>query len=170
MNESTPLYLLFCESAESPYGGTWRFVLEGVGQQERLVASGEETWRDRDRLALLSVVRGLEALPEPSRVTLLTPSRYVSRGFRYGLSVWRESGFRWERFGRLAPVRDADLWQRVSQAMQFHRVDCRPWRFEMIEAEEAAENNQPASRTHFSQHRKRRTIRIEEQELTAAAG
>ncbi|MCC9608821.1 hypothetical protein LOC68_08345 [Blastopirellula sp. JC732] len=170
MNESTPLYLLFCESADSPYGGTWRFVLECVGQSERLVASGEETWRDRDRLALLSVVRGLEALPEPSRVTLLTPSRYVSRGFRYGLSVWRESGFRWERFGRLAPVRDADLWQRIAQAMQFHRVDCRPWRFEAIDAEEHDDDQLPVERTHFGQRRNRRTIRIEDQELTAAAG
>lgn len=170
MNESTPLYLLFCESSDSPYGGTWRFVLECVGQQERLVASGEEAWRDRDRLALLSVVRGLEALPEPSRVTLLTPSRYVSRGFRYGLSVWRESGFRWERFGRLAPVRDADLWQRIAQAMQFHRVDCRPWRFEPADVEAEAEDELSGGRPSFGHHRNRRTIRMEERELTAAAG
>ncbi|WP_146436647.1 ribonuclease H family protein [Blastopirellula retiformator] len=170
MNESTPLYLLFCESTEGPYGGSWRFVLECVDQQERLVASGEEAWRDRDRLALLSVVRGLEALPEPSRVTLLTPSRYVSRGFRYGLAVWRESGFRWERFGRLAPVRDADLWQRIAQAMQFHRVDCRPWRFEAADLDHEDDNKMPSESLHFGSRRNRRTIRIEEQELAAAAG
>ncbi|MFI4876072.1 MAG: hypothetical protein ACIALR_12060 [Blastopirellula sp. JB062] len=169
MNESTPFYLLFCESAESHFGGTWRFALECVGQTERLVASGEEPWRDRDRLALLSVVRGLEALPEPSRVTLLTPSRYVSRGFRYGLSVWRESGFRWERFGRLAPIRDADLWQRISQAMQFHRVDCRPWRFESNDAEAQAPDEMPTGPAQYRTARQRRTIRLEPQEMAVAA-
>ena len=40
---------------------------------------------------LLAVVRGLEALPEPSRVTLVTTSGWIRRGLRFGLDNWRDT-------------------------------------------------------------------------------
>ena len=80
---------------------------------------------NRERLALLSVVRGLEALEQPSQVTLVTTSRYVSRGLRYGLNTWRDSDYTWERFGEQRPVRNSDLWRRVDTALQFHGIKCR---------------------------------------------
>jgi hypothetical protein len=58
---------------------------------------------------------------------LLSDSRYVVRGIRRGVNQWRERRWRWERFGRLVPIRDADLWRRVDRAMQFHEVDCMEW-------------------------------------------
>ena len=63
----------------------------------------------------------------PSRVTLLTRSRYVRRGIRRELNQWRERRWRWERFGKLVPIRDHDLWQRVDRALQFHQVECCAW-------------------------------------------
>jgi ribonuclease HI len=123
-----------------------------------------------ERLELLAVVRGLEALEQPSQVTLVTPSRYVQRGLRYGLPPWRENQWRWERFGELTPVKNADLWQRVDRALEFHRVDCRVWRLDSPAtpsgaAESAGESDgepageqphgAPVPRPHFS-HRARR--------------
>ena len=131
-----PHFLLFCDthhsdsqaSAAGGYtgsGGRWHFVLEQLDGSERLEAADSERSMNRERLALLSVVRGLEALEQPSQVSLVTTSRYVSRGLRYGLSSWRESDYTWERFGEQRPVRNSDLWRRVDTALQFHGIKCR---------------------------------------------
>lgn len=127
---STPHYLLFAESGCSiPEGPSWRFLLQEVGSNHRLVVTDHEPATCGERLELLAVVRGLEAIDGPARVTLVTKSRYVSRGFRAGLAEWRAAGWHWERFGRIVPVKDHDLWQRVDRALQFHEVDCQAWLF-----------------------------------------
>lgn len=131
-----PHFLLFCDTHHSDSqpgpaggytgsGGRWHFVLEQLDGSERLEAADSERSMNRERLALLSVVRGLEALEQPSQVSLVTTSRYVSRGLRYGLSSWRESDYTWERFGEQRPVRNSDLWRRVDTALQFHGIKCR---------------------------------------------
>jgi ribonuclease HI len=89
-------------------------------------------------------VRGLESLGQPSRVTLVTKSRYVSRGFSCGLDSWRENGWQWERFGKMVPVKDLDLWQRVDQALKFHQVECRKLRFDA--AHSSAAIRRPSTR------------------------
>ncbi len=101
-------------------------MLERIDAAERLEAADGERGQPRERLALLAVVRGLEAIEQPSQVTLVTTSRYVARGLRYGLAEWRETGYIWEHFGVQKPIRNADLWQRIDGAMQFMKllVDC----------------------------------------------
>ncbi|MEZ6137716.1 MAG: RNase H family protein [Pirellulaceae bacterium] len=149
---SQPQFLLFCDAqasdAVSPTTeptrtrnvfGRWHFVLERLDGDEQLEAADSESSIHPDRLALLSVVRGLEALEQPSRVNLVTTSRYVSRGLRYGLSTWRESDYQWERFGVQKPIRNADLWQRVDQALKYHGVTCR-----LIQSTLAASQPSPA--------------------------
>ena len=143
MTVSAPHYLLFSESqAQRPAASTrrtraevgqWRFVLETVDGKPRFEAADEEPESEESRLALLAVVRGLEALSQPSRVTVVTTSRYVSRGFLFGLQDWRANGWRWERFGEMTPIKNRDLWQRIDRAMQYHQVECRVWRFDMPE-------------------------------------
>ena len=81
----------------------------------------EEADASDERLALLAVVRGLEALPEPSRVTLVTTSGWIRRGLRFGLDNWRDNQWQWERFGRMTPIKNADLWQRVDRALAVPR-------------------------------------------------
>ncbi|RMF42757.1 MAG: hypothetical protein D6753_06780 [Planctomycetota bacterium] len=132
-----PHYLLFCSaelltsagecSAGERCGGRWAVSLQRIDRAEQFDASDVECEAaSLDRLNLLAVVRGLEALDQPSSVTLVTPSRYVVRGMRYGLASWRERNYTWERFGEVLPIRNADLWQRVDRALQFHAVSCRP--------------------------------------------
>lgn len=128
-----PHYLLFCDahpwdsaaSDAGPAGGRWHFVLERIDIAERFEATDGERAQPQDRLALWSVVRGLEAIEQPSQVTLVTTSRYVSRGLRYGLSEWREVNYCWEHFGVQKPIRNSDLWQRIDSALQYHQVTCR---------------------------------------------
>jgi len=133
-----PHYLLISESSQLPGPGHWRFVLRAAEGDERIVADDIDPEARGDRLELLTVVRGLEALQQPSRVTLWTPSTYVREGIRHGLREWRENGWLWEYFGRLVPVKNEDLWRRLDRAMEFHHVDCRTWRID------AAHGPQPA--------------------------
>jgi ribonuclease HI len=128
MRTSGPHYLLFAGALSSDdFAAHWRFVLQPVGSDSTLAVDDIEEFARPSRMELLAVVRGLEALEQPSRVTLLSDSRYVVRGVRRGVNQWRERRWRWERFGRLVPIRDADLWRRVDRAMQFHDVDCMEW-------------------------------------------
>jgi ribonuclease HI len=133
MSVPAPHFLLFSESsrrAQRCGDARWRFVLESVDGGTKLEAADAEPGVQGERLELLAVVRGLEALPEPARVTLITPSQYVRRGLLFGLEEWRANGWQWERFGRQVPVRDSDLWQRLAHALRFHNVQCRTWRLD----------------------------------------
>ena len=132
MTAPKPHFLLFCDGS-TPAGsdsaatqrGRWRFVLEDVVSGERTEASDVEQSCTPDRCALISVLRGLESLEEPSRVTLITTSRYVSRGLQYGLTEWRDNDFSWEHFGTVQPIRNADIWRRIDRTLAFHQVQCR---------------------------------------------
>ncbi len=141
MTSNSPHYLLFSEANRDRCSlPTWRFVLQNVESQLRFAATDSEPCDCGERLELLAVVRGLEALDGPARVTLVTKSRYVSRGIKKGLAEWRANGWKWERFGRIVPVRDHDLWQRVDRAFQFHEVTCQAWQFETVEVESVNRN------------------------------
>ena len=131
MNAATPHYLLFSESCGSNEQGQWRFVLQSIDGSEQLEAADAEPNALGERLELLAVVRGLEALAQPSRVTLVTPSRYVNRGLAYGMQEWRANGWQWEHFGEMVPVKNRDLWQRIDRALGYHQLECRTWRFDL---------------------------------------
>jgi ribonuclease HI len=128
MNVPAPHYLLYSEAArrdaDQP-AGRWRFVLRDANSGQRLEAGDEEPEGSTERLELLAIVRGLEALDEPARVTLVAAGRSIGRGLKYGLAQWRESDWQWERFGRLAPIKNGDLWRRIDRAMAIHQVECR---------------------------------------------
>jgi ribonuclease HI len=133
MNAPSSHFLLFSESNRTNDRGQWRFVLQSIDGADQIEAADVEPNVQGERLELLAVVRGLEALPQPSRVTLVTPSRYVNRGLNYGLAEWRTNDWQWERFGEMAPIKNRDLWQRIDRALEFHSVDCRLWRFDCTE-------------------------------------
>lgn len=130
LSAPVPNYLLLSAAAETSAAGRWRFVLRSSDGTQCLRAEAAEPGVGPERLALLSVVRGLEALERPSRVVLVTPSPYVREGIQRGLPEWQKNGWRWERFGQMVRVRNLDLWQRVARAMEFHQVDCRLYRID----------------------------------------
>ncbi len=75
-----------------------------------------------EQLELLTLIRGLEALDQPSRVTAYGCSRYLRHGITYGLPEWRDNGWQWERFGQLVAIKNVELWQRLDRAMQIHQL------------------------------------------------
>ena len=124
MNDPTPHYLLMSEASRTEGFGRWRFVLRPVDGSNAIEVADIEPDIWGERLDLLTVVRALESLDQPSRVTLVGCTRYVEQGILFGLSEWRDNGWRWEYFGQMAPVRDADLWQRMDRVLHFHQVNC----------------------------------------------
>ncbi len=144
-----PHYLLFCDGNVSTNGentgsqrGRWRFVLENLLSGERIEANDQEVACAPDRSALVAVLRGLEALEQPSRVTLVTTSRYVTRGLQYGLTEWRDNDYSWEHFGAVQPIRNADIWKRIDRALAYHQVQCR-WMAQEAAAETQHESPSP---------------------------
>ena len=148
MITTAPHYLLFTEAkqiSETSVGGRWRFILEQIGSETRIEEADLEPGVTGERLQLLAVVRGLESLEQVSRVTLITPSKYVGRGIRRGLTQWRQNNWKWERFGIQTVIKNHDLWQRIDHAMQIHHINCRVWQFDPPEARShvADEHQQP---------------------------
>lgn len=125
---SIPQYILFSTSDRDQ--GTWRFSICSPTGTPILEICDQEPEAQGDRLDLVPVVLGLEALEQPSKITLCTPSRYVQEGIRFGLAEWQANGWRWEFFGEMVPVKNRDLWQRIERAMRFHQVECRVLRFD----------------------------------------
>jgi ribonuclease HI len=73
---------------------------------------------------LLTLVRALESLDQPSKVTLIGCSNYIRQGIQYGVAEWRANDWLWEWFGQMVPVKNADLWQRLDRSLAFHEVEC----------------------------------------------
>jgi ribonuclease HI len=130
MDTQRPHYLLYSQANARRQPGSWKVTLKAADGTVLLEAADTEPDTQGERLELLAVVRGLEALDRPARVTLATPSRYVRRGLAYGLEEWRANGWSWEWFGRMVPIKNRDLWQRLDRALKFHEVQCRYWRID----------------------------------------
>jgi ribonuclease HI len=128
MNDRAPQYVVVLETGKTL--GQWRFVLRPHDGSPPIEAGDIEPNAWGERLDLLTAVRALESLDQPSRVTFVGCTRYVEQGILYGVSEWKQNDWRWECFGLMVPVRDSDLWQRMDRALQFHRVDCRRRRFD----------------------------------------
>jgi ribonuclease HI len=130
MDVSAPHYLLFSRTDRADDAGHWRFVLRPSDGGQQVEVADREPGLQGERLDLLCVIRALESLDQPSRVTLMDCSDYVWKGVHYGLPEWRDNGWRWEFFGQMVPVKNSDLWQRMDKALQFHHLECRRRRFD----------------------------------------
>ncbi len=119
-----PRYQLNLELGREGNPHAWRFVLRPSDGHRALSVEDHEPGVAGEQLELLTLVRGLEALDQPSAVTVFGYSRYLRNGITYGLPEWRENGWQWERFGRLVPIKHVALWQRLDRAMQIHRLAC----------------------------------------------
>jgi ribonuclease HI len=70
-------------------------------------------------MELMAAIKGLEALRRPCRVCLVTDSTYVKQGVTQWMPQWKRRGWK-TAAGK--PVKNVDLWERLSQAMLSHQV------------------------------------------------
>ena len=111
---------LFTDGACSgnPGPGGWGALLRYQGHEKEL--SGGEAATTNNRMELLAVIHGLEALKRPMQVRICTDSQYVMKGMTEWLTAWKRRG--WKTADR-QPVKNVDLWQQLEAALTPHQVE-----------------------------------------------
>ena len=73
-----------------------------------------------NRMELMAVIAGLEALNRPCEVELYSDSQYVVNAFnQHWIEGWIKKG--WKR-GKNEQVKNVDLWKRLLAAKEPHKV------------------------------------------------
>jgi len=107
-----------CSGNPGP-GGTGTVLL--YGNHRREIARGYRQTTN-NRMEMLSVIIGLEALKEPCRVALYSDSRYVIDAIQKGWAIkWRANG--WKRNKKEVAL-NPDLWEVLLGLLEKHEVVC----------------------------------------------
>lgn len=101
----------------NPGPGGWG-VLMRYGDTEKEMWGGERETTN-NRMELMAAIQALETLKRPCSVALTTDSVYVKSGITEWLPNWKKRG--WKTAAR-KPVKNADLWRRLDEAVQRHQV------------------------------------------------
>jgi ribonuclease HI len=120
----------------NPGPGGWGAILRAKGKEKEL--SGSEKQTTNNRMELMAVIGALEALKRPCRVTITTDSQYVMKGMTEWLPGWKAKG--WKTAAK-KPVKNAELWQRLEQAVLPHQVQ---WQW--VRGHDGHEENERADR------------------------
>jgi ribonuclease HI len=120
MNPSRKIVDIFTDGACSgnPGPGGWGALLRYGDMEKEL--SGGEAETTNNRMELMAAIMALEALTRPSQVRLYTDSKYVQQGITEWLPQWAKRG--WKTADK-KPVKNADLWQRLHEAVEPHEVN-----------------------------------------------
>jgi ribonuclease HI len=103
----------------NPGPGGWGALLRWGGR-EKEIWGGDPGPTTNNRMELMAAIRALEMLSRPVLVKLHTDSSYLRNGIMSWMSNWRRNG--WLTADR-KPVKNADLWRRLSDATQAHEVE-----------------------------------------------
>jgi ribonuclease HI len=101
----------------NPGPGGWGAVLR-YGSHLREIHGGDRSTTN-NRMELMAAIQALESLKRPSNVQLYTDSRYLLDGITKWLPGWERNG--WKTSSK-QPVKNADLWRRLVEAKQPHKV------------------------------------------------
>ncbi len=101
----------------NPGPGGWGAILRKGTHEKELY--GGEALTTNNRMELMAAIQALEALTRSCDVTLTTDSQYVRKGITEWIDNWRRRG--WKTADK-KPVKNVDLWQRLAQAAERHRI------------------------------------------------
>ncbi len=101
----------------NPGRGGWGALLR-YGDNEKELCGGERQTTN-NRMELLAVIRGLQALKRSSDVRVITDSQYVKNGITQWIHNWKRNG--WKTASR-KPVKNDDLWRELDSAVSRHQV------------------------------------------------
>ncbi|MCA1979141.1 MAG: ribonuclease HI [Thiobacillus sp.] len=102
----------------NPGAGGWGALL--VAGEHRKEICGGEPDTTNNRMEMTAVIRALESLKRPSQVAVHTDSQYVQKGISEWLPGWKRRNW---RTAEGKPVKNQDLWQRLDQLAQQHRIE-----------------------------------------------
>ncbi|KAB2953005.1 ribonuclease HI [Heliorestis acidaminivorans] len=105
----------------NPGPGGYGVVLLYKEQRKELAGGYDDT--TNNRMEIMAVIKGLEALKEPCQVTVYSDSRYVVDAMTKGWAKkWRTQGWMRDKKNRAL---NADLWARLLTINEKHDVDYR---------------------------------------------
>ena len=103
----------------NPGPGGYGAILK-YGKFEKEICGGDENTTN-NRMELLGVIKGLEALNEPCHVVLTSDSKYVIDALSLGWAEkWKQNG--WKR-NKKDPALNPDLWDRLLQLTSIHEME-----------------------------------------------
>jgi ribonuclease HI len=103
----------------NPGPGGWGAVLR-YGAHVRELRGGEGPSTTNNRMEMMAAIQALESLTRPSTVRIHTDSTYLRNGVTSWVAGWQRNG--WLTKAR-TPVKNADLWQRLTAAVEPHQVE-----------------------------------------------
>ena len=102
----------------NPGPGGYGTILRYNGFEKEI--SGGEANTTNNRMELMAVIAGLQALKEPCSITLYTDSKYVADGIAKGWAAsWRARG--WKKSDK-SPALNPDLWGQLLDLLEEHDV------------------------------------------------
>ena len=101
----------------NPGPGGWGAILDYNGTRKEL--SGGEALTTNNRMELMGAISALEALKRPCEVEMHVDSQYVKDGITKWIHGWKKNGW---RTTDKKPVKNAELWQRLDEALKLHKV------------------------------------------------
>ena len=101
----------------NPGRGGWGALLR-YGDAEKELFGGEHDTTN-NRMELMAVIKGLEALNRASSVTVTTDSKYVKNGITEWIHNWKRNG--WKTAAK-KPVKNEDLWRKLDDMVAKHQV------------------------------------------------
>ncbi|WP_370178359.1 ribonuclease HI [Alteriqipengyuania sp.] len=101
----------------NPGPGGWGALLRKGATEKEL--SGAETDTTNNRMEMTAAIEALSALKRPCTVDLYTDSKYMIDGITKWLPGWQKRG--WKTADK-KPVKNEDLWRRLSELNAKHRV------------------------------------------------
>lgn len=102
----------------NPGPGGYGAILR-CGKFEKEISGGEAETTN-NRMELMAVISGLEALNRSCSVTIYSDSKYFVDGIEKGWAKsWRKNGW---RKGDKSPAKNPDLWERLLNLLDMHEV------------------------------------------------
>jgi ribonuclease HI len=102
----------------NPGPGGWGAVL--ISGKHRKEISGGTRDTTNNRMEMMAVIRGAEALKRGCRMDIHTDSKYVIQGMTQWVEGWKRRGW---RTAAKQPVKNVDLWKLLEQALERHEVN-----------------------------------------------
>ncbi|MFI5379012.1 MAG: ribonuclease HI, partial [Tepidisphaerales bacterium] len=100
----------------------WGLILKHPSTGHGKEGSGGEHHTTNNRMEIMAVIRGLEALKKPCQVRLVSDSQYVINAISAWMPRWKKFGWRKSRKSRVY-IRNVDLWRRLDELLAAHQVD-----------------------------------------------
>ncbi len=102
----------------NPGKGGWGVLLRH-GDSEKTLHGG--AWQTtNNRMELMAVIKGLEALNKSCQILITTDSKYVLSGVTEWMPNWKKRN--WKTAAK-KPVQNVDLWQRLDKLVKLHQIE-----------------------------------------------